>query len=82
MGILRVLSARSGDDQMRWDAAATGGEDSEAIAAVQEAERIFAETQARGAIAVKVTPGQPPERIERFDATAEQIILIPRVVGG
>jgi hypothetical protein len=29
-----------------------------------------------------VSPGKPAERIEKFDRTAEQIIMIPRVVGG
>jgi hypothetical protein len=82
MGILRMLSARSGDDQTTWDAAASEAGYVEARAAVQAAERIFAASQARGAIAIKVSAGKLPERIERFDATAEQIILIPRVVGG
>ena len=82
MGILRVLSARAGDEQTSWDTTAAGAGDAEAIAAVREAERIFAATQARGALAVKISVGQPPERIERFDPAAEQIILMPRVVGG
>ena len=82
MGMLRVLSARAGDEQSSWDDAAAMAGDVEALAAIQEAERIFAATQARGALAVKISMGLPPERIERFDATAEQIILIPRVVGG
>jgi hypothetical protein len=82
MGILRVLSARSGDDQTTWDVAAAEAGDAEAWAAVQEAERIFAAARARGAIAVEVSTGMSPERIERFDIAAEQIILIPRVVGG
>jgi hypothetical protein len=82
MGILRVLSARSGDEQMTWDSVVGEAGDAEARAAVQEAERVFAAARARGAIAVKVTAGASSERIERFDTTAEQIILIPRVVGG
>jgi hypothetical protein len=82
MGLLRVMSARSGDDQTWWNAAAAEAGDAEAIAALEEAERIFAATRARGAIAIKVTAGQAPERIEGFDVTAEQLILIPHVVGG
>jgi hypothetical protein len=82
MGILRVLSAQAGDEQTSWDDAAAMSGDAEALAAVQEAECIFAATQARGALAVKISTALPPERIERFDVTAEQIILIPRVVGG
>jgi hypothetical protein len=57
-------------------------DDPEAVAAVREAERIFAEQRARGATAVRVAPGKPAERIEKFDPQAEQIMMIPRVVGG
>ena len=54
----------------------------EALAAVREAEAIFAAQRARGATAFKVEPGEAPVRIEKFDQTAEQIIMVPRVVGG
>jgi hypothetical protein len=56
--------------------------DPEAVAAIREAERIFNEVRARGATAFKVEPGKPVERIEKFDRTAEQIVMVPRVVGG
>ena len=49
---------------------------------LREAERIFAEQHARGATAVRVRPDRPAERIEKFDPEAEQILMIPRVVGG
>ena len=81
MGVLRVLS-HHGDDRVAWDSAALAVHDPEAEAAVQEAERIFEEQRLRGASAVMVSPGKPAERIEKFDRTAEQIIMIPRVVGG
>jgi len=54
----------------------------EAVAAVKEAERIFEEQRQRGATAVKVGTGRPAERISKFDPEAEQILMIPRVVGG
>ena len=81
MGLLRVISQR-GDDRVHWDEqdALTG--DAEANAAIQEAERIFAKERARGATAFRVEAGKPAERIEQFDPQAEQIILVPRVVGG
>jgi hypothetical protein len=83
MGIMRVLSARSGDDRYTWNSAAVVAGDPEALAAVREAERIFAETLARGATGIKATTsGRALGRIHEFDGTAEQIILIPRVVGG
>jgi hypothetical protein len=31
---------------------------------------------------VRVTPGKPAERIDAFDPAAQEIVMIPRVVGG
>lgn len=81
MSVLRVLS-HLGDSAISWDAerAATG--DDESLAAIQEAERIFATERARGATAFRTVPGRPAERIEQFDAAAAEIIMVPRVAGG
>jgi len=79
--MLRVMSRR-GDDRITWDEQRVHTGDTEAIAAVREAERIFAQERAKGATAFRVEPGKPIQRIEQFDATAEQIVLVPRVVGG
>lgn len=81
MGMLRVMSRR-GDDRVTWDKQKVSAGDPEAIAAVREAERIFAQERAKGATAFRITPGKPVERIERFDQAAEQIVLVPRVIGG
>ena len=81
MGVLRVLS-HHGDDRIVWDRSAAEQGDLDAQAAVREAERIFAEQRMRGATAVKVAPDRPAERIEKFDPAAEEIVMIPRVVGG
>ena len=81
MGMLRVMSRR-GDDRIAWDIQKIETNDPEAVAAVREAERIFAEERRKGATAFKIEPGKTVERIEKFDRTAEQIILVPRVVGG
>ena len=81
MGVLRVLS-HHGDDRVLWDQASVQAGDAEAIAAVNEAEHIFAEQRARGATAVRMVPGKPAERIDQFDPEAEQIVMVPRVVGG
>ena len=81
MGMLRVMSRR-GDDRIAWDGQKILAGDPEAIAAVREAERIFALERAKGATAFRVEPGKPSQRIEQFDAKAEQIVLVPRVVGG
>lgn len=81
MGMLRVMSRR-GDDRVTWDEQKVLAGDAEAIAAIKEAERIFAQERAKGATAFRVETGKPAERIEQFDRTAEQIIMVPRVVGG
>jgi hypothetical protein len=81
MGTLRVLSRR-GDDQVSWEAQSTLTADPDGQAAVEEAERIFRQQQKRGATAFRVDGGKPPVRIESFDPTAEEIIMVPRVVGG
>ena len=41
-----------------------------------------AQERARGATAFRVEAGKQAERIEHFDPQAEQIILVPRVIGG
>lgn len=79
--MLRVMSRR-GDDRVTWDEQKVLTGDPEAIAAVREAERIFAQERAKGATAFRVKAGKPVQRIEQFDATAEQIVMVPRVVGG
>jgi len=81
MSMLRVMSRR-GDDRITWDVRQVEAGDAEAVAAVREAERIFAEQRARGATAFRVDAGQAPVRVDEFDRTAEQIVLVPRVVGG
>jgi hypothetical protein len=74
--------SRRGDDRVAWDRERVAVGDPEALAAIREAERIFAQERARGATAFKVEPGLSPQRIETFDPQAEQIVMIPRVVGG
>ena len=81
MGVLRILSRR-GDDAVRYDVARAQAGDAEAIAAVREAERIFNEARAQGATGFAVRPGQAPVPLRQFDEQEEQIIMVPRVVGG
>ena len=81
MGMLRVMSRR-GDERITWDEQKVLAGDPETAAAIREAERIFAQERAKGATAFRINPGKPAERIEQFDRTAEQIVLVPRVVGG
>lgn len=81
MGTLRIMSRR-GDDQVRWDTSRVLDGEMDAVAAVREAERIFEQQRAKGATAFKVTKGQAATRIDKFDPEAEQIMIVPRVVGG
>jgi hypothetical protein len=81
VGMLRVMSRR-GDDRISWDSKKLEVNDPEAMAAIREAERIFNEERVKGATAFKVETGKNIERIDTFDRTAEQIVLVPRVVGG
>ena len=81
MGMLRVMSRR-GDDRLAWDQQKVQAGDPEALAAIREAERIFAQERSKGATAFRIEAGKPSQRIEQFDATAEQIVMVPRVVGG
>ncbi len=81
MGMLRVLS-RNGDDVYVWNEPTVDTADPEAVAAIMEAERIFDEERAKGSTALRVAPGRPAERIDVFDPEAEQILMVPRVIGG
>ena len=81
MGVLRVMTA-GGDRSVRWDQRQAEAGDPEARAAVEEAERIFEAARARGATAFRVASGRPAERLDRFDPEAEQIVVVPRVIGG
>ena len=74
--------SRRGDDRVSWDDQKALAGDHEAIAAIHEAERIFSQERAKGATAFRVETGKPIQRMEHFDATAEQIVMVPRVVGG
>jgi|SRR5215467_12144170 len=81
MGLLRIVSKR-GDDRLFWNEQGAQAGDAEAMAALQEAERIFAKERTRGATAFRVEPDKPVERLGEFDPQAWQIIMVPRVVGG
>jgi len=79
--MLRVMSRR-GDDRIIWNSQKVEKRDPEALEAIREAERIFHEERRKSATAFKVEPGKRAELLEHFDRTAEQIVLVPRVVGG
>ena len=81
MGTLRVLSP-AGDKPVLWDQEQAEVGDPEALKAVREAERIFEKQRSRGATAYRVEQGVPAKRLYRFDPEADQIVVVPRVMGG
>jgi hypothetical protein len=81
MSTLYVLSSR-GDRRVTWEARNVEAGDPEALAAIAEAEAIFARERNRGSSAFKLMPGEPAVRIDNFDRTAEEIVIIPRMAGG
>ena len=81
MSKLRIMSRR-GDDMITWDHEKAQAGDAEAASAIKEAERIFAQERAKGSTAFRVDAGKQATRIEKFDASAQQILIVPRVVGG
>ncbi|HEY3284911.1 MAG TPA: hypothetical protein VGN26_21775 [Armatimonadota bacterium] len=81
MAVLRVLSAQ-GDTVYTWDERKAESGDPGALEAIREAEQIVREAQQRGAVAFSVKPGQPAERVDQFDRRAQEIVLVPRIIGG
>ena len=81
MSMLRIMS-RNGDDRVTWDTQHVDAGDPEALAAVREAERIFREHRARGSTAFRIEEGHTFVRMDEFDPNTEQIIMVPRIVGG
>jgi hypothetical protein len=79
---LQVLG-RDGHRELLWDPEQVEAEDPEALAVIAEAERIVAEALAHGqAVLVVDAPDQPAKRLERFDQTAPQTVIVPRLAGG
>jgi hypothetical protein len=81
MGKMRVLTSL-GDETVVWDKELAEAGDPEALEAVREAERIFEEKCRKGATAFWLSRDAPVRRMDRFDPEAEQVVLVPRVVGG
>jgi hypothetical protein len=82
MPSLRILNA-TGDTCVTWDTEAYAAGDPEALAAVEEAERLFAAGREAGGEAFVVKEGAPARRLTRFEPTLEDdVLLIPPMVGG
>jgi hypothetical protein len=73
-GMLCCLN-EEGDKRIMWNS----NDDTE----VTEAAKVFAEFKARGYLAYKTDgKGQRGSVIDKFDASAERIIMQPQMVGG
>jgi hypothetical protein len=82
MNKLQVLG-RDGHRELVWDPEKVETEEPEALAVIAEAEQIVAAALARGqAVLVVEAPDQPAKRIERFDQSAPQTVIVPRLAGG
>ena len=81
MNVLRVMSSEHGDKPYKWDIEKVKTGNLDAISAIEEAERIFSESRRKGATAFKIEK-EGNKRIDEFDPNAEQIIIVPRVIGG
>ena len=82
MNKLQVMG-RDGHRELGWEMEKVEAEDPEALAVIAEAERIVEEALARGqAVLVVEAPDQPAKRVERFDQTAPQTVIVPRLAGG
>lgn len=80
---MRRLSQRGDDTLATWDPEAAVQGDTEAQEAVKAAERLFRENTARGEAAFAVDPEtKEGRRLDAFDRTATEILVIPRMAGG
>ena len=82
MNRLQVLG-RDGHRELVWDLEKVAAAEPEALAVIEEAEQIVEAALARGqAVLVVDAPDQPAKRIERFDQSAPQTVIVPRLAGG
>lgn len=82
MASLSVLNA-SGDTRVTWDGHAFAVGDPEAQAAVDEAQRLFAEARAAGGEAFKVRAGELAQRVATLEPVSDDdVVIVPRMVGG
>lgn len=73
-GTLRILCPE-GDRRIVWR--------KESLSEINEAKKVFRDAIASGHLAYKAEPGgQKGKKISEFDPTAEEIVLMPLVIGG
>ena len=70
---------KSGDTKVLWDPAV---ETDEGRAAVEEAERVFKDNTSGGKFSAFDMKDGVATRMEDFNPLVENIVLVPRIVGG
>jgi hypothetical protein len=73
VGTMSTLD-RSGDTKLSWD--------SDNVAEVEVARAAFDRLTGKGYSAFRIDDGEQGAQMRAFDSTAEQIILVPQLVGG
>jgi hypothetical protein len=82
MNRLQIMG-REGHRELVWDPAQVEAAEPEALAVIAEAEQIVEAALARGqAVFVVDAPEQLAKRVDRFERTAPQTVILPRLVGG
>jgi transcription elongation factor GreA len=76
-----LLMNLTGGTVLEWNAR-PGPKSVQEIAALKAAEQAFRAGLQQGGAAFDCRPGRAPERLERFEAGAEEIVMIPRLAGG
>jgi len=72
-GIMRILNL-DGDRRIVWR--------KNSIPEIRDAKKVFRDALAEGHLAFKAERGGRGEKIVEFDPAAEEIILVPPIVGG
>ena len=72
----RIMTSEHGDKELVF----TGTADTDAAA--KEAKALFDKVLKDGGTVLNVKPGEPAQRITKFDQIGEEAIAIPRIVGG
>lgn len=77
MSKLIVLRSK-GYEEIEWDPGAAEAGETEAVEAAEKARTAMEDEQSRGGAAFEVSgPGRRAQRLETFDPTAEQIVVLP-----
>jgi hypothetical protein len=79
---LQVLG-RNGHTELTWDPEKVEEENADALAVIEEAERIVNDAFARGQAVFRLEePNGMATRINQFDRTAPLTVVVPRIAGG